>query len=99
MTYIMPRKDVDAKLDYLFDWSDWLEEGEIILNRVVTVSDNSVLEAHTEDAGKITVWISGGVVGEWITASCRISTQLDTQSGEEIARIDERTIKIHVEER
>ena len=87
----MPPKDPSAKLDYLFDWSQWLETGETITDSTITVSDGITLEDSTESGGLVTVWLSGGTPGDWYTCACRITTSDN--------RIDERTMQIKVENR
>lgn len=87
----MPVKDPIATLDYLFDWSQWLETGETISSFVITVSDGITLNDSSESSGLITVWLSSGTPGEWYTCACKITTSDN--------RIDERTMNIKVENR
>ena len=84
-------KDPDAVLDYSFDWSQWLESGEIIESHAVTVPAGITKDSDTESSGKVTVWLSGGAVGKTYPVICRITTD----SG----RTDERSINIILKNR
>jgi hypothetical protein len=99
-------KDVDATLDFAFDWkplthgfpgakSDWLATGETISSYVITVPTGITLEtegdyAQSESDGKITYWLTGGTAKTWYTVACKITTDSSP------ARIDERTMHVHV---
>lgn len=88
-------KDPDATLDYVFDWSDWLEDGESISTAAVDV-DSGITE-NTGDrqttSSAVKVWLTGGSVGERYTVSCEITTDNSP------ARIDERSMTIQVKQR
>ena len=85
-------KDPDATLDYAFDWSTyWLQDDESIISHIVTVSSGLTKDMESENSGIVTVWLSGGNVGENYEVSCRIVTSF--------GRTDDRTIKIMVRER
>ena len=81
-------KDPSAVLDWGFDWSDWLASGETITDHTVTVDSGITNDSSTEDAGKVTVWLSGGTADENYKVACLITTSA--------GRIDERTIWIKV---
>ena len=89
-------KDVDAVLDFAFDWSDWLATGETIVTYPITVDTGITLgtggkaPSATTD-GKVTFWLSGGTAGKVYNVACKIVTSAD--------RTDERTIKIRVLQR
>ena len=86
-------KDPDAVLDYAFDWTAkaWLQSGEGITSRVVTVSTGLVKDRDAESDGVVTVWLSGGTAGESYIVACKIVTDL--------GRTDERSIGINCSER
>ena len=97
-------KDVDAVLDYKFDWkgltngssgaqSDWLQSGETITEKTITVDDGITQDSSslTDSNTSVTVWLSGGTAGQKYNVACRIVTSE--------GRTDERTIRIHVKER
>lgn len=71
-------KDTAADLDYVIDWSSWLESLETIISFTVTVTTGITLgtgaKAASQAAGKVTVWLSGGTVGETYTVQCTITT-------------------------
>ena len=85
-------KDPAAKLDYEFDWSDWLDSGasETISSHDVTVESGLTHVSDSESAGVVTVWLSGGAAGTSYTVECEITTSAN--------RIDERTIIIKVQQ-
>ena len=92
-TYI---KDPIAVLDYSFDWVNdpdgrWLQVGENISSRAVTVATGLTKDSDTELDGVVTVWLSGGTAYESYTVACKITTSK--------SRIDERSITIRVMDR
>jgi hypothetical protein len=88
------QKDVNAVLDFGFDWSQWLAEGETILSYVVTPDEGitKVIDGSTT-AGSVIVWLSSGSPGQRYSVACKITTSSSP------ARIDERTIKVDVRQR
>lgn len=85
------RKDPHAKLDYGFDWSDWLVSGETIAASTWTVPDGITEGAKQLDDNSTKIWLSGGTAGETYTITNKVTT-----SG---GRIDERSFEIQVENR
>ena len=92
-------KDVNAELDYVFDWNDttspWLATGETISSFTVTAETGITLgigtKAPAQASGKVTLWLSGGTAGVTYDVACKIVTSA--------GRTDERTIKIRVLQR
>ena len=84
-------KDPSAVLDYVFDWTGWLATVETIADHTITADTGITVDSSTEDAGKVTVWLSGGTAGINYKVACLITT---TEG-----RTDERTIWIKVVER
>lgn len=84
------RKDPDAVLDYVWDWSSWLA-GDTITSHTVTAADGITVDSSTVADGAVTVWLSGGVARTTYEVACRINT-----AG---GRTDERTSKFYVQER
>lgn len=86
-------KDPDAELDYLFDWSDWLVDGDTISVKAVipeigiTVKSSEIVDVNTA----VVVWLSGGTVGRGYNVVCRITTAA--------GRIDDRTLRAIVKQR
>ena len=83
-------KDPHAFLDWYFDWSDWLAEGEIITDHTIT-TDGLVNELSLVTGGSVVVWLSSGSPGVRYSVGCKITTNE--------GRIDERTIKLDVRNR
>lgn len=84
-------KDPDATLDYAFDWTDWLEDGETISSHTITASTGLTKDSDSESDGIVTVWLSGGTTGTIYTLACKIVTSL--------SRTDERTVNIRCVDR
>ena len=91
LTLQNPLKDPSAVLDYVFDWSGWLATGETITDHTITPDTGITVNSSTEDAGKVTVWLSGGTAGINYKVACKITTTA--------GRTDERTIWIKVTNR
>jgi hypothetical protein len=84
-------KDPDAILDYGFNWTNWLADGEKLFSSAWTVPTGITkeTESHTDYASM--VWLSGGTAG----VTYEVINHIVTDSGRE----DDRTIKIKVQER
>jgi hypothetical protein len=83
-------KDPDATLDWFYDWSEWLQEDEIINDAEVFPNDLILENTFIGETG-VTAWLSGGVAGTKYTVTCRITTS--------VGRVDDRSITISVKER
>lgn len=71
-TYLL---DPDARLDFTFDWTDWLATGETITAHTVTATTGVTIDgAPTESSGIVTVWLKDGVLGERAQVTCHITT-------------------------
>lgn len=84
-------KDPQAILDYSFDWSQWLSDGETIITHTVTTVGSIDVESSTHASGVVTVWLGGGSVDTSVTVACLITTSQ--------ARHDERTMTIAIRNR
>lgn len=87
---MLVEKDPDATLDYVFDWSVWLDDTDSISTDTITVTGGLTVESHSHTTSAVTVWLSGGDPGTQ-TVSCLITTA--------DGRIDERTMNIRVRDR
>lgn len=84
-------KDPDAVLDYTFDWSEWLDEGETIVDhQAVIESGDAVIDSTSQTPSIIVVWVSGGTLGTNVELRCRVTTSE--------GRIDDRSIIILIRE-
>jgi hypothetical protein len=85
-------QDIDAKLDYDFDWNPWLDDvGDTIASFAITAATGITVTSSSTAGGVVTVWItlsSTLIEGQVVTLACRITTTA--------GRIDERTIGIQV---
>ena len=84
-------KDPDAVLDYKFDWSDWMAEGDSITAHVIDAETGITVDSSLHGDDYVTVWLSGGDDDGRYDVSCEITTAR--------GRTDERTILIKVGER
>ena len=91
LTLQNPLKDPSAVLDYVFDWTGWLAAGETITDHTITADTGIMVDSSTEDAGKVTVWLSGGTAGINYKVACLVETSA--------GRTDERTLWIRVVDR
>lgn len=85
-------KDPNAKLDYGFDWSAWLDGDTISASSwtVPTGLTQSVSPAPSFSATTTTIWLEGGTAGEKYSVSNHITTTAGRQ--------DDRTIVVSVKE-
>ena len=84
-------KDPDAVLDYVFNWSAWLENGETISSHTITVGSGITKDSDSESSGIVTIWLSGGTHGNDYLVECEVVTSM--------GRTDERSINIRCRER
>lgn len=85
------KMDVNAVLDFAWDWSNWLSSLETISSSTATASPGISINSTTNTTSKVTVWLSGGTAGRSYTVTNLITTNQ--------GRTDERTITIRVVER
>lgn len=81
--------DPDAVLDYVLDWSDYLEDGEAIVSATWSVT-NATKVSEVLVSPKTIVNISSPIPGTLVRATCRITTT------HPLPRLDERTLLIPV---
>lgn len=67
-------KDPEAVLDFQWDWSAWLAPDETISDYAVTPDDGITAGEVSQEDGKVTAWLSGGLAGRFYTVACEIST-------------------------
>lgn len=93
MTAFDPIIDPDAILDYRWDWTAWLADGETISSVDWIVPDGITKDdtRSTHDATTATIWLSGATLGKSYNITCRITTSQD--------RTDDRTITLRCRER
>ena len=84
-------QDPAAVLDWRFDWTGWLAEGETITTHTVTVT-GATLDSSAVVSGVVVAWLSGaggvGGTGTSAEAVCHIVTSE--------GREDDRTLRIAV---
>ena len=79
----MPRfvKDPNALKDYSWDWTEYLEIGEIITSAEIIGPPGTleVVGAPTHDDTTVTVWLDGGIHMQRYFIPCRITTSKGRQ--------------------
>jgi hypothetical protein len=86
-------KDPNAVLDYSFNWSDWLTDGELISTSTWINPDSITINTSTNTTTTTVVWLSGGTSGK----SYRLTNRIVTNSSP--ARTEDRTLLIEVQDR
>lgn len=85
-------KDPDAILDYSWDWTAWLADvSDTIATKSFIVDVSLTVVSSTVVGGIITAFISGGVAGTKVIATCRMVTVG--------GRSDDRTIYLKIKDR
>jgi len=93
-TYV---KDPDAILDFHFDWTTWLVNGDIIVTSQIiasagiTVGDGVIAPLPSNTTTNTTFWLAGGTAGKPYTVTNRITTSQ--------GRTDDRTMTIRIQDR
>ena len=68
------KKDPGEELDYIIDWSDWLETGEEIFSSSFSVDTGIAKDSEDNTATTSTVWLSGGTTDTSYRVECTIVT-------------------------
>ena len=88
------KKDPNATLDYLFDWSAWLTEVSDTIASVEWVLSSGLTEVSSSNTTTgATIFVSGGVLDETETITCRITTNSMPP------RVDDRIINLKITSR
>ena len=93
-------KDPNAVLDYIFDWTLWLDKvGDALATHLPAVigsdpASNAAVVTSAISGKMVIIWVSGGVPGETVALRCRITTSLTPQP-----RTDDRTVFLKIKER
>lgn len=91
MAAVDHKKDPDAVLDWVWDWNEWLDEGETIVSSEFITTVGLVIDSIGNTTKTATVWLSGGTAGQVYQVTNRITTTA--------GRTDDRSITIRVTER
>ena len=88
-------KDKDAVLDYIFDWTTWLDDvADSITSKTVTLGATPTgltLDSSSIVGKTVVAWISDGTEGQTYSVTCHIVTAQ--------GREDDRTIYIKIKDR
>jgi hypothetical protein len=86
--------DPNAILDYPIDYSAWLADAgsSYVSHEIVGLTGGITNPRSTQSAGKISVWIAGGTVGEIASFTVRITASGDGV----IQRIDDKTFYLKI---
>ena len=80
-------KAPSSVLDYQWDWSNWLEQGDFIVSHVI-VGGGLTVDSSSNTTTAVTAWISGGTANTLYEVSCSITT--------DDGRVDSRVMYIMV---
>ena len=85
--------DPQAVLDYTWDWSPWLADGETITAATVTPTSDAVTVSDVgHDDTTVTAWVTAtGTERTTVRLRCHIVTSAD--------RADDRTITVSITDR
>lgn len=90
MSFSASVKDPQAVLDYAMDWSDWLQDSEVIMSQNVTAEGATVSGVYL--IGNVVRWrLAGGQAGRTVPVKITVSTSL--------GQIDERTVFVPIQNR
>lgn len=84
-------KDADAVLEYVVDWSSWLDDDTISTSTWAADDAGITLDSDSSTTTTATLWLSGGAIG----AVYALTNHIVTAAGRE----DERTIRVYVGEK
>lgn len=68
------KKDPGEELDYVIDWSDYLQTSEVINTSSHSVPAGLTKDTESDTDTTTTVWLSGGTAGETYRVECTIVT-------------------------
>ena len=73
-------KNPESTLDYLFDWSEWMNVGDRIKTFDINIEDqpntteNLIVVQKAKMSKRIIVWLTGGQRNKKYKISCKITT-------------------------
>lgn len=67
-------KDPQSVLDFSWDWSAWLGEGETIVDKTVTPDAGVTVNSSSVSGDVVAAWLAGGTAGTTYTVACAITT-------------------------
>jgi hypothetical protein len=86
------KKSPGATLDYSWDWSDWLPDGDAVYSYEVTSQNVSVVSTNRV-GDVVTAMVAGGVPGKDAWIRCRVTTEAEPR------KTDFRTIYLIIAQR
>ena len=60
-------------LDFVVDFSEWLQDGETISSHTLT-ADNVTIDSDDADNDSVTIWLSAGIVNRTATVTTKVVT-------------------------
>jgi hypothetical protein len=85
------KKDPDATLDWIFDWTLWLGEFEVITDAEFIVDPGLIVNFTSHTTKTATVWLAGGSESQVYNVTCRITSS--------DGRIDDRSFTLRCTQR
>jgi len=77
-------KDPQDVLDYVLDWSDWLDTSETISTSTWTVPSGITKDSDSKSSSETVIWLSGGTVYENYRLVNHIVTSLNREKDQTI---------------
>ncbi len=77
-------KDPQDVLDYVLDWSDWLDTSETISTSTWTVPSGVTKDSDSKSSSETVIWLSGGTVYENYRLVNHIVTSLNREKDQTI---------------
>lgn len=77
-------KYVEENLDFAFDFTARLSDGETVTSYTVAVPDGLTKGADSETGGVVTVWLDGGGAGTFYLIECVIVTSAGREMVEKV---------------
>lgn len=67
-------KDPEAVLDYVLDWTNWLDSADTISAVAVTGATGITVDSSSSTTTSTTAWVSGGTEGNTYAVTFHITT-------------------------
>lgn len=82
---LVVERDPNSVLDYRWELSDWVDQGDSIASHQVVADTGITVESSTNDTDSVTVWLSGGTLGAVYAVTVRVTTSA--------GRVDDYTVR------
>ena len=91
MSFTVYERDANSVLDFMWDWSAWLQVSEVISSHTINSPVGITIDSSSHTNTTVTAWVSGGTTGTAYDVTCRITTNQ--------GRTEDRTIRLMTKEK